>query len=106
MWLSFWHGGMVVINRKGRPDPLLLSHPFVCVTGGLTPDCLNDLVDVRGREDGFLPRVLLAYPDPVTLKYTHATVTSAVQAAYEDLVKAACVGDGQPPGNQGQHVYH
>ena len=58
----------------------------MCVTGGLTPDCLDDLVDVRGREDGFLPRILLAYPDPVSLTYTHATVTSAVQSTYEDLI--------------------
>jgi Protein of unknown function (DUF3987) len=86
MWLSFWNGASVVINRKGRPDPLVLSNPFVCVTGGLTPDCLDDLVDVRGREDGFLPRILLAYPDPVPLTYTHATVTAAVQGTYEDLI--------------------
>jgi hypothetical protein len=86
MWLSFWNGASVVINRKGRPDPLVLSNPFVCVTGGLTPDCLDDLVDVRGREDGFLPRILLAYPDPVPLTYTHATITSAVQSTYEDLI--------------------
>jgi Protein of unknown function (DUF3987) len=87
MWLSFWNGASVVINRKGRPDPLLLSNPFVCVTGGLTPDCLDDLVEVRGREDGFLPRILLAYPDPVPLTYTHATVTPQAQRAYEDLIK-------------------
>jgi hypothetical protein len=86
MWLSFWNGASVVINRKGRPDPLVLSNPFVCVTGGLTPDCLDDLADGRGREDGFLPRILLAYPDPVSLTYTHATVTSAVQSTYEDLI--------------------
>jgi len=86
LWLSFWNGASVVINRKGRPDPLVLSNPFVCVTGGLTPDCLDDLVDGRGREDGFLPRILLAYPDPVPLTYTHATVTSAVQGTYEDLI--------------------
>jgi hypothetical protein len=87
MWLSFWNGASVVINRKGRPDPLVLSNPLVCVTGGLTPDCLDDLVDVRGREDRFLPRILLAYPDPVSLTYTHATVTAAAQSTYEDLIK-------------------
>lgn len=87
MWLSFWNGASVVINRKGRPDPLLLSNPFVCVTGGLTPDCLDDLVDVRGREDGFLPRILLAYPDPVPLTYTKATVAPAAECAYEELIE-------------------
>jgi hypothetical protein len=86
LWLSFWNGASVVINRKGRPDPLVLANPFVCVTGGLTPDCLDDLVDGRGREDGFLPRILLAYPDPVSLTYTHATVAPAAQSTYEDLI--------------------
>jgi hypothetical protein len=87
MWLSFWNGASVVINRKGRPEPLVLSNPFVGVTGGLTPDCLDDLVDVRGREDGFLPRILLAYPDPVSLTYTHATVAPAAQRAYQELIE-------------------
>jgi hypothetical protein len=97
MWLSFWHGGAVVINRKGRPDPLVLSKPLVCVTGGLTPDCLDDLVDVRGREDGFLPRVLLAYPDPVTLKYSEATVTPTVQSTYENVIeKLLALGQDNP----------
>ncbi len=97
MWLSFWNGASVVINRKGRPDPLVLSNPFVCVTGGLTPDCLDDLVDVRGREDGFLPRILLAYPDPVSLTYTHATVAPAAQGAYEALIgKLLALGNEMP----------
>jgi hypothetical protein len=98
MWLSFWNGASVVINRKGRPDPLALSNPFVCVTGGLTPDCLGDLADVRGREDGFLPRILLAYPDPVSLTYTHATVTPAAQRAYEDLIKKLLALGTENPG--------
>jgi hypothetical protein len=87
LWLSFWNGASVVINRKGRPDPLVLSNPFVCVTGGLTPDCLDDLTEVRGREDGFLPRILLAYPDPVPLAYSAATVTAQATKAYEGLIK-------------------
>jgi hypothetical protein len=98
MWLSFWNGAPVVINRKGRPDPLVLANPFVCVTGGLTPDCLDDLADVRGREDGFLPRILLAYPDPVSLTYTHATVTPAAQRAYEDLIKKLLALGTENPG--------
>jgi Protein of unknown function (DUF3987) len=97
MWLSFWNGASVVINRKGRPDPLVLSNPFVCVTGGLTPDCLDDLVDVRGREDGFLPRILLAYPDPVSLTYTQATVTSAAQRTYEDLITSLLALGAESP---------
>jgi hypothetical protein len=42
---------------------------------------------VRGREDGFLPRILLAYPDPVSLTYTHATVAPAAQRAYQELIE-------------------
>jgi hypothetical protein len=65
--------------------------------GGLTPDCLDDLVDVRGCEDGFLPRILLAYPDPVPLTYTHATVAPAAQGAYEELIgKLLALGKEMP----------
>jgi Protein of unknown function (DUF3987) len=85
-WLSFWNGATVVINRKGRSAPLILTNPFVCVTGGLTPDCLDDLTEVRGREDGFLPRILLAHPDPIPLHYSADVVTAEARTDYKNLI--------------------
>src|SRR5262249_26989434 len=51
-WLSFWAGAAVLLNRKGRKEPLYLTNPFVAVTGCLPPEVLAELADDRGREDG------------------------------------------------------
>lgn len=64
-WLSIWSGVQIVSNRKGV-DPVVINDPFVCVTGGIQPDALGDLID-DGREDGFSARILYAYPEPVSV---------------------------------------
>ncbi|HEX3037278.1 MAG TPA: YfjI family protein [Thermodesulfobacteriota bacterium] len=74
-WLSFWNGGQVIINRKNRKTPIVLDNPFVCVVGSLPPDVLNDLSDERGREDGFIHRILFAYPEPHPLAWTEDEIS-------------------------------
>jgi hypothetical protein len=86
-WLSYWNGAPVIINRKGQ-DPIVIDRPFACVAGCLPPDVLGDLMDERGRGDGFLDRVLLAYPDPVPVTYTEAIVTPEAVADYAEVMTA------------------
>jgi hypothetical protein len=74
-WLSFWNGSPVIVNRKNRKNPILLHDPFVCVAGGLPPDVLNDLPDERGREDGFVHRILFAFPDNVPTEWVEDEIT-------------------------------
>jgi hypothetical protein len=64
-WQSMWNGAQIVVNRKNKRLPIIIPRPFVCVVGGLPPDMLGDLCDERGREDGFIHRILFAFPDPV-----------------------------------------
>jgi hypothetical protein len=76
-WESAWSGAPYTSDRSGRHDqgPLSVRHPFVCVVGGLTPDNLPLLRGDRGRQkgaqDGFVDRILMAYPDPVPFKGEH-----------------------------------
>jgi hypothetical protein len=54
-WLSNWAGVPATIDRKQQQGvPLIIPHPFCAVVGGIQPDLLGDLVDARGRADGFL----------------------------------------------------
>lgn len=64
IWLSIWSGTQIVSNRVSRPEPIVINDPFVCITGGIQPDALSDVVDCS-REDGFSARVLFSWPDPV-----------------------------------------
>jgi hypothetical protein len=54
----------LVIDRKGpEHGPLRLPRPFLCVLGAATPDMLLVFQDEEGRQDGFLDRLLIAWPD-------------------------------------------
>ena len=82
-WLSFWSGAPVLVNRKSRKDPIVLNNPFISVTGCLPPEVLPDLSDERGREDGFVHRLLFSYPNPLPGAWTKneidpATIDAAV----------------------------
>jgi DNA polymerase-1 len=67
-FLSAWSGSTVSVDRKKTHDlgPLRVRHPFLSVVGGLTPDKLptlrGDRPRARAEQDGFIDRVLMAYP--------------------------------------------
>jgi hypothetical protein len=62
-WLAIWSSSQIVRNRAGS-EPIVIDDPFVCVTGGLQPSILNDVID-DSREDGLSARILFSYPDPL-----------------------------------------
>lgn len=84
-WLSFWSGAQVVINRKGAKDPTVLNNPFVSVVGCLPPDVLSDLADERGREDGFIHRILFSYPDDLSLDWTDSSISQEAEEGYASI---------------------
>jgi hypothetical protein len=57
-WLSIWSSTSVSVDRKGGRESTHVKTPFVTVLGGLPPDMLNSLSDERGRNDGFMDRIL------------------------------------------------
>ena len=84
-WLSFWNGATVIINRKNRRAPLVLDNPLVNVCGGLPPDVLEEFNDEQGREDGFIHRILFAFPNPVPGKWTENEINFLTQNDYAQL---------------------
>ena len=64
IWLSIWSSTQIVCNRKSSDEPIVINEPFVCITGGIQPDALPDVID-DSREDGFSARILFSYPDPM-----------------------------------------
>jgi hypothetical protein len=86
-WLSLWNGAAVIVNRKSH-RPIVLDNPFVCVAGCLPPDVLGELSDERGREDGFIHRLLFAYPDPMAVRWTEAAVGEQTLQGYATVFEA------------------
>ncbi len=65
--LKIWSGDRIVKDRVNHDGniPVRCPHPALSIVGGMTPDMLGELVDPKGRADGFLDRFLLVYPDPL-----------------------------------------
>lgn len=69
-YLSAWGGEAVYIDRaKHMKEPIVVPRPFLTVIGGMTPDMLSTLPEGKGREDGFLARLLFSFPDRIPRKY-------------------------------------
>jgi hypothetical protein len=84
-YLSMWSRSPIKIDRKSRPDPVIVDRPCLSVVGGIQPDVLPDLVEHASRDDGFIDRLLFAYPDIGPDRWTDAGVDEAAQAAVERL---------------------
>jgi hypothetical protein len=61
-WLQIWSGKSLDINRKTTDAPYI-PKPAVSIVGGIQPDRVGALADPEGRQDGFIARWLLTYPD-------------------------------------------
>jgi hypothetical protein len=63
-FLAAWAGEPVSVHRKGQDEPVFVPHPFLSVVGGLPPDLLPRLRGDHQVSDGFLDRILFAFPEP------------------------------------------
>lgn len=87
-YLSMWSRSPIKIDRKSRPDPIIVSRPCLSVVGGIQPDILPGLVEHAGQDDGFIDRLLFAYPDIGPDRWTDAGVDEGAQASVERLFSA------------------
>lgn len=65
-WLQLWNGATNKSDRKGTrttTGSMIAYKPFIAVLGGIQPDMVSELTDERGREDGFIHRILFCYPN-------------------------------------------
>lgn len=81
-WLSIWSRKPIKVHRKTTRSHYI-PRPFSAVLGGIQPDPLEALM--HGRDDGLLPRILMAQGEHVTphLDRTIATVEAA--GRYKDI---------------------
>ncbi|MEM9055358.1 MAG: YfjI family protein, partial [Pseudomonadota bacterium] len=66
-WLEAYGGRSYTVDRKNSPDPIVVDHLSVAITGGTQPDKLAELLLNTG-DDGLLSRFVVVFPDPVGLK--------------------------------------
>ncbi len=85
-YLSVWCGSPVLVDRaKHQAEPIVVSHPFLTVVGGLTPDMLTALPEGQGRDDGFMARLLFAFPDRQAKQYSEQGIPVDVADDWEHV---------------------
>ncbi len=82
-WLSTWSNKPVVVDRKGRKEPIMVHRPFVAIAGGIQPGILPELKN--NREDGLLDRFLFGYPDQMPTRWSDSEISEDTRAAYRDI---------------------
>lgn len=85
-WLSAWSAQPLKPNRR-TGDPIFVAEPVVGVTGGIQPDVLSDLLGEAKRDDGFLPRLWLVWPDAPIAWWSDTTVPESVTRAMLSLIQ-------------------
>jgi hypothetical protein len=68
-WLSLWSGEPIIINRK-LGGTISVPKPTISVVGSIQPAVLRELQGARKCDDGFVDRVLFAYPDPLPARWS------------------------------------
>lgn len=62
---KIWSGQTIKRDRVLNEfhEPIRCLHPSLSIAGAMTPDMLGEMIDAKGRGDGFMDRFLFAYPD-------------------------------------------
>ena len=86
-WLENWQNTTVKINRQSK-NPIYIKSPFVSVLGALTPSFLRDLAGGDRKNNGFIPRILFAFPDNVQKPYESENLPSPdTFDAYNEIIQ-------------------
>jgi putative DNA primase/helicase len=86
-WLEAYGGRPFVIDRKGSPEPTLVTFNGVSVVGGIQPEKLADALFGRSKpDDGLVARFLWTWPNrPDYQRPKRCTDHSALKAIYDRL---------------------
>jgi len=61
-WLSSWSGKSVNLNRMTRAGSFVAS-PLIPILGGIQPSIFNSFYTDENKDNGFMDRMLLSYPN-------------------------------------------
>jgi hypothetical protein len=84
-WLSTWSGKAVNLNRLSRRGSFV-ENPLIPVLGGIQPTILNSFYTEENKENGFMDRMLLSFPDLVVDSYNEKEMDSDIISWYNDTI--------------------
>lgn len=86
-YLSCWSNGHIMSNRKTAKNSYV-SNAFVPIIGGVQPSILSMHYTPENKENGFIDRILLCYPELSIERYNENEISDEMIAWYSDYVVA------------------
>jgi len=84
-WLSSWSGKSVNLNRKTAKSAFV-EKPLIPVMGGIQPSILNSFYTEENKDNGFIDRMLLSYPDLEIESYNDNELSDEIIEWYESCI--------------------
>lgn len=90
-WLSTWSGKSVNLNRISRPGSFV-PKPFIPVIGGIQPSIFNTFYTEENKDNGFMDRMLLSYPDLKVEMYNDRDMSENTISWFSDTITSMYEG--------------
>lgn len=85
-WLSSWSGQSISLNRKTAKSAFV-DKPFIPVLGGIQPSVFDEFTTGANKENGFIDRILISYPELVVNLYNDKFMDSTAILWYNDFIQ-------------------
>jgi hypothetical protein len=84
-WLSSWSNESVNVNRMSRVGSFIES-PYIPVLGGIQPNILNGFFTSENKNNGFIDRLLITYPEAKVEKFNDKEMSYEALQWYSDTM--------------------
>lgn len=84
-WLSAWSGKSVNVNRISRPGSFV-DNPMIPVLGGIQPQIFYNFYTEETKENGFMDRMLLSFPESQVDYFNENEMEYDVLEWYKDTI--------------------
>jgi len=85
-WLSCWSGKSVSMNRKTAKSSFV-EKPFIPVLGGIQPAIFNSMSTEENKDNGFMDRMLLSFPESRVEHYNDSELDYSTIKWYSETIK-------------------
>ena len=85
-WLSSWSGQSISLNRKTSKSAFV-DKPFIPVLGGIQPSIFDEFTIGANKENGFIDRILISYPELTVNLYNDNYMDSVAILWYNDFIQ-------------------
>jgi uncharacterized protein YajQ (UPF0234 family) len=84
-WLSCWSNQAAILTRKTAKSSFVAS-PLIPVLGGIQPGIFSQISTMENKDNGFLDRLLVSYPDKDIEHYNKNSIDQEILDWYEAYI--------------------